>query len=141
MSKAFHVEHHFPMQKRLNKASSIASVSLAPVTRSSAARAARRFSATSSKSLSHAQAAIAPIYTAEDIVAEEQFAAIGAIRRVEDSDLGPLLMNGGLFRSTEGGAEIGFTGRDPGADTDAVLAELGHSPERIATLRATGAVA
>lgn len=88
-----------------------------------------------------AQAAIAPIYTAEDIVAEEQFAAIGAIRRVEDPDLGPLLMNGGLFRSTEGGAEIGFTGRAPGADTDAVLAELGHSPERIAALRATGAVA
>ena len=43
--------------------------------------------------------------------------------------------------AAEGGAEIGFTGRAPGADTDAVLAELGHSPERINALRATGAVA
>ena len=88
-----------------------------------------------------AQAAIAPIYTAADIVAEEQFAAIGAIRRVEDPDLGPLLMAGGLFRSTEGDAEIEFTGRPPGADTDAVLGELGLTADELAALRAQGAVA
>ena len=88
-----------------------------------------------------AQAAIAPIYTAADIVAEEQFAAIGAIRRVEDPDLGPLLMAGGLFRSTEGDAEIAFTGRPPGADTDAVLGELGLTADELAALRAQGAVA
>jgi len=88
-----------------------------------------------------AQAAIAPIYTAADIVAEEQFAAIGAIRRVEDPDLGPLLMAGGLFRSTEGDAEIAFTGRPPGADTDAVLGELGLTADELAALRTQGAVA
>lgn len=88
-----------------------------------------------------AQAAIAPIYTAADIVAEEQFAAIGAIRSVEDPDLGPLLMAGGLFRSTEGDAEIAFTGRAPGADTDAVLGELGIAADTLAALRADGAVA
>ncbi len=88
-----------------------------------------------------AQAAIAPIYTAADIVAEEQFAAIGAIRRVEDPDLGPLLMAGGLFRSTEGDAEIAFTGRPPGADTDAVLGELGLTGDELAALRTQGAVA
>ena len=88
-----------------------------------------------------AQAAIAPIYTAADIVAEEQFAAIGAIRRVEDPDLGPLLMAGGLFRSTEGDAEIEFTGRPPGADTDAVLGELGLTADELAALRTQGAVA
>ena len=88
-----------------------------------------------------AQAAIAPIYTAADIVAEEQFAAIGAIRRVEDPDLGPLLMAGGLFRSTEGDAEIAFTGRPPGADTDAVLGELGLTGDDLTALRTQGAVA
>jgi len=87
-----------------------------------------------------AQAAIAPVYTAADIVAEPQFEAIGAIRRVEDPDLGPILMTGGLFRSSEGDAHIDFTGREPGADTDSVLGELGIAPDALAQLRQEGAV-
>lgn len=90
---------------------------------------------------SKAEAAIAPIYTAADIVAEPQFEAIGAIRHVDDPDLGPLAMSGGLFRSSAGDAEIRFTGRPPGADTDAVLTELGLPPDAIASLRTTGAIA
>ncbi len=87
-----------------------------------------------------AEAAIAPIYTAADIVGEEQFEAIGAIRHVEDPDLGPMLMAGGLFRSTEGDAEIAFTGRAPGADTDEVLASLGIPADALARLRAEAAI-
>ena len=87
-----------------------------------------------------AQAAIAPVYTAADIVAEPQFEAIGAIRRVADPDLGPILMAGGLFRSSEGDATINFTGREPGADTDSVLGELGIAPDELARLRQEGAV-
>lgn len=88
-----------------------------------------------------AEAAIAPIFTAKDIVADPQFEAIGAVRTVDDPDFGPMKMSGGLFRSTEGDAEIRFTGRPPGADTDAVLAELGLSADEVAGLRADGAVA
>lgn len=87
-----------------------------------------------------AQAAIAPIYTAADIVVEPQFRAIGAIRQVEDPDLGPLLMAGGLFRSSVGDAHIEFTGRAPGADTDRVLGDLGIAPDELARLRREGAI-
>lgn len=88
-----------------------------------------------------AEAAIAPIYDAEDIVADPQFHAIGAIRRVEDEELGPIAMSGGLFRSSRGGARIDHTGRAPGADTDTVLRELGYDGDEIARLRDEGAVA
>lgn len=88
-----------------------------------------------------AQAAIAPVYTAADIVADPQFEAIGAIRSVADADLGQMKMAGGLFRSSAGGAEIEFTGREPGADTDEVLGELGFEADEVERLRRVGAVA
>jgi crotonobetainyl-CoA:carnitine CoA-transferase CaiB-like acyl-CoA transferase len=49
-------------------------------------------------------------------------------------------MQGPLFRMAEHDAVIAFTGRPHGADTDAVLTDLGYPPERIAALRAQGAV-
>ena len=64
-----------------------------------------------------AEAAVAPIYTAEDIVADPQLQALGTIRRVEDPDLGELAMQGPLFRLSEGDAPTRWTGRAPGADT------------------------
>jgi crotonobetainyl-CoA:carnitine CoA-transferase CaiB-like acyl-CoA transferase len=88
-----------------------------------------------------AEAAVAPVYTAEDIVADPQFQALGTIRRVDDPDLGELAMQGPLFRMSDGDAPTRHTGRDPGADTDAVLAELGYSPQEVAELRQAGVVA
>lgn len=87
-----------------------------------------------------AQAAVAPVYDAADIVADPQLQALGTIHRVDDPELGPMAMQGPLFRLSEHDAVIAFTGRPHGADTDAVLAELGYSPERVAALRAEGAV-
>jgi crotonobetainyl-CoA:carnitine CoA-transferase CaiB-like acyl-CoA transferase len=88
-----------------------------------------------------AEAAVAPIYTAEDIVADPQLQAIGTIHRIEDPDLGPLAMQGPLFRMSETPPEIRHTGRAPGADTDAVLADLGYDKDEVARLRAAGVVA
>lgn len=85
-----------------------------------------------------AQAAVAPIYTAEDIVADPQLQALGAIRRMEDPDLGEIAVQGPLFRLSEADAVLDFTGRGHGADTDAVLAELGYSAEEIARLHEDG---
>jgi crotonobetainyl-CoA:carnitine CoA-transferase CaiB-like acyl-CoA transferase len=87
-----------------------------------------------------AQAAVAPIYDAEDIVADPQFQALGTLHRVEDPELGPMLVQGPLFRLSDDDAVIAFTGRPHGADTDAVLAELGYTPEQVAALRRAGAV-
>ena len=87
-----------------------------------------------------AQAAIAPIYDAHDIVADPQFAALGTIHGIHDPDLGEMKMQGPLFRLSADEPVIAFTGRAPGADTDAVLSELGCSGERIGELRAEGAI-
>ena len=88
-----------------------------------------------------AEAAVAPIYTAADIVTDPQLQALGTIHRIEDPDLGPLAMQGPLFRMSETGAEIRHTGRSPGADTDLVLGGLGLDDHEIARLRAAGVVA
>jgi len=87
------------------------------------------------------EAAVAPIYTAEDIVADPQLRALGTIRRVDDPDLGELAMQGPLFRLSDGDAPTRWTGRAPGADTVQVLTQLGYAPDDIAALGRTGAVA
>ena len=88
----------------------------------------------------HAQAAIAPIYDARDIVADPQFRALGTIHTIVDENLGELRMQGPLFRLSADEPVIAFTGRPPGADTDAVLAELGYTPDEIDALRTDGSV-
>ena len=87
-----------------------------------------------------AQAAVAPIYDAQDIMADPQFEALGTIHRIHDDDLGDIAMQGPLFRLSRDEPVIAFTGRAPGADTDAVLGGLGYSDADIAALRAGGAV-
>lgn len=87
-----------------------------------------------------AQAAVAPVYDASDIVADPQFRALGTVHEIDDPDLGPMLMQGPLFRLSDEDSVIAHTGRAHGADTDAVLAELGFTPEQVAALREAGAV-
>jgi crotonobetainyl-CoA:carnitine CoA-transferase CaiB-like acyl-CoA transferase len=83
-----------------------------------------------------AQAAIAPVYDASGIVTDPQFAALGTISTVSDADLGPVKMQNVLFRLSGTPGRIRWTGRAHGADTDAVLAELGRTAEEIGKLRA-----
>jgi crotonobetainyl-CoA:carnitine CoA-transferase CaiB-like acyl-CoA transferase len=87
-----------------------------------------------------AEAAIAPVYDARDILLDPQLRAIGAIVAVEDERLGPLKMPNVVSRLSETPGEIRSTGSRHGADTDAVLAELGLKPEEVARLRAAGVV-
>lgn len=88
-----------------------------------------------------AGAAVAPVYSAADLVADPQVQALDMLTRVADDDLGDLLMHNVLFRMSETPGAIRFTGRSIGADTRSVLVdELGLSEERFSELRARGVV-
>ncbi|NBE56964.1 CaiB/BaiF CoA transferase family protein, partial [Streptomyces boluensis] len=86
-----------------------------------------------------AEAAVAPIHDVRDVLADPQYAALDTVTTVQDPELGAIRMQNVLFRlsSTPGG--IRWAGRPHGADTDAVLAELGLADEEIAALRKAGA--
>jgi crotonobetainyl-CoA:carnitine CoA-transferase CaiB-like acyl-CoA transferase len=86
-----------------------------------------------------AEAAIAPVYDAFDVIADPQLQAIGAIASVGDDRLGHVLMSNVVARLSETPGEIRWTGRDHGADTEQVLAEIGIGADELAALRADGA--
>ena len=78
------------------------------------------------KAFDEADAAIAPIYSAADLLADPQVEAMAMITTVDDPDLGPLRMPNVLFRMSETPGQVRWTGRaDIGADTDEVMDELG----------------
>ncbi|MDX6452721.1 MAG: hypothetical protein QOH16_2770 [Gaiellaceae bacterium] len=87
-----------------------------------------------------ADAAIAPIYDARDLLADPQLAAIDAIVSIDDDELGPIKMTNMVSRLSETPGGIERTGAAVGADTAAVLAELGVDDAELARLRETGVV-
>ncbi|KPI07568.1 Formyl-CoA transferase [Actinobacteria bacterium OK074] len=87
-----------------------------------------------------AEAAIAPVYDIRDVMADEQYRALGSITELPDADLGTVRMQNVLFRLSETPGAIRWTGRAHGADTDEVLAALGLTTADIAALRAEGAL-
>ncbi|GII81103.1 CoA transferase [Sphaerisporangium rufum] len=87
-----------------------------------------------------AQAAVAPVYDVRDVLADPQLAALDAITTVTDPELGRLRMQNVMFRLSDTPGEIRWPGRPHGADTDAVLAELGLAAPEIDALRAKGVV-
>jgi crotonobetainyl-CoA:carnitine CoA-transferase CaiB-like acyl-CoA transferase len=87
-----------------------------------------------------AQAAVAPIYDVRDVLADPQFQALGTVASVEDEELGPIRMQNVLFRLSATPGAIRWGGRPHGADTTAVLTELGLSGPQIDALREEGAL-
>ncbi|MFC9928842.1 CaiB/BaiF CoA transferase family protein [Streptomyces sp. NPDC127190] len=87
-----------------------------------------------------AEAAAAPVQDVRDILADPQYQALHTITTVDDPELGPLRLQNLLFRLSATPGAIRWAGRPHGADTDAVLTELGLAPEDIAALRAEGAL-
>ena len=87
-----------------------------------------------------AEAAIAPVYDARDLLADPQLAALGSISAVEDDELGPIRMPNVISRLSETPGEIRHAGGRHGADTEAVFAELGVGSDELARLRDEGVV-
>jgi crotonobetainyl-CoA:carnitine CoA-transferase CaiB-like acyl-CoA transferase len=93
------------------------------------------------RAFEEAGAAAGPVYDAADIMADPQVQALSMITSVDDTDLGPMRMHNVLCRMSDTPGSIRFTGRDLGADTDAILiGELGMSPEEVEELRMRGII-
>ena len=78
---------------------------------------------------------VAPVHDAESILADPQYAAIGAIGTYEHPQLGPVRMPAPLFRLSRTPPSVRSLGEELGAHTDEVLGALGVTAERIAKLR------
>ncbi|MEV6837368.1 CoA transferase [Streptomyces sp. NPDC051133] len=87
-----------------------------------------------------AEAAAAPVQDVRDLLGDPQYQALDTITTVPDPELGPLRMQNVLFRLSQTPGAIRWAGRPHGADTDAVLTELGLTAADIAALRAEGAL-
>jgi crotonobetainyl-CoA:carnitine CoA-transferase CaiB-like acyl-CoA transferase len=87
------------------------------------------------------EAAVAPIYSARDIVEDPHIRETEMLVEVADDELGPLLQHNVMWRMSATPGQIRFTGRAPGADTDTILRdELGLAPERITELKNQGVI-
>lgn len=92
------------------------------------------------KAFEDAQAAVAPIYDAADVMADPQFAALGTIATVPDDELGPLKMQNVLFRLSRTPGRIDAAGPPLGAHTAEILGRYGVGDTELAELRAKGVI-
>lgn len=82
-----------------------------------------------------AGAAVAPVYSAQDLVEDEHVRATEMLTPVEDPALGEVLQHNVMWRMSETPGAIRFPGRPLGADTEDVLTELGLTADEISKLR------
>ncbi|WP_067721336.1 CaiB/BaiF CoA transferase family protein [Nocardia yamanashiensis] len=87
-----------------------------------------------------AEAAVAPVYTAADVLADPHFQALGTIAEVPDAELGLIRMQNILFRLSDTPGAIRWAGPPLGAHTAQVLAGYGVDAARLAELRTAGVV-
>ncbi|EHK85279.1 Formyl-CoA transferase [Saccharomonospora azurea SZMC 14600] len=92
------------------------------------------------RAFEEAQAAVAPIYTAADVVADPQFQALGSIASLPDDELGRVRMQNVLFRLSETPGAIRSTGAPLGAHTEEVLGRYGVTEDELARLREQGVI-
>jgi crotonobetainyl-CoA:carnitine CoA-transferase CaiB-like acyl-CoA transferase len=87
-----------------------------------------------------AEAAIAPVYDAGGLLADPHLHAIGAFPRIPDDELASVTMSNVISRLSETPGSIEWAGRAHGADTAAVLADVGVDAVQLERLRAEGVV-
>ncbi len=88
-----------------------------------------------------AEVAAAPVYDAEQLLADEHLRARGSFVSVDDPDLGPMTVQAPVARLSETPGAVEYLGRALGADNDDVLGGLlGLDADRLASLRAAGTI-
>jgi crotonobetainyl-CoA:carnitine CoA-transferase CaiB-like acyl-CoA transferase len=87
-----------------------------------------------------AEAAVAPIYTAADVLADPQYAALGSIVRMDDEELGEIRFQNVPFRLSETPGKVRSTGPRLGRDTAEILGRLGVDAAELKRLREEGIV-
>jgi formyl-CoA transferase len=87
-----------------------------------------------------AEAAVAPIYNAADIVADPQFQALGSVLSIDDAQLGELRMPNVPFRLSDTPGRVRTTGPALGEHTADVLARYGVDAGQLGRLREAGVV-
>jgi crotonobetainyl-CoA:carnitine CoA-transferase CaiB-like acyl-CoA transferase len=88
-----------------------------------------------------AEAAAAPVYDAQQLLADEHLRARGTFVTVDDPDFGPTTVQAPVAVMSETPGRIEHLGRDLGADNDAVYGDLlGIDPDRLAALQAAGII-
>jgi crotonobetainyl-CoA:carnitine CoA-transferase CaiB-like acyl-CoA transferase len=89
-----------------------------------------------------AGAAVAPIYSPDELLDDPQVRALDMLPEVPDEDLGALRMHNVLFRLSDTPGRILWTGRELGADTEEILVrELGVDAQVYEDLKERGLVA
>jgi formyl-CoA transferase len=82
-----------------------------------------------------------PIYTVEDILADQTFRERGSVVEVEDQDLGPVRMQGVVPQLVNYPGSVWRTAPSLGEDTDRVLTGyLGITPDEVERLRTSGTI-
>ena len=81
----------------------------------------------------------APVRERDDLFDDEQAWAEGLLERVEDDEVGDMVMTAPVVRLSDSPGAIRFAGRHLGADTREVLRELGLADGDIDALVADGA--
>ncbi len=85
--------------------------------------------------------AAAPVYDAQQLLADEHLRARGTFIAVDDPDLGPMTVQAPVARLSDTPGRIAYLGRALGADNEAVYRDLlGLDAGRLADLRAAGAI-
>jgi crotonobetainyl-CoA:carnitine CoA-transferase CaiB-like acyl-CoA transferase len=88
-----------------------------------------------------AEVAAAPVYDAQQLLADEHLRSRGSFVTLDDPDLGTMTVQAPVAVMSETPGEVGHLGRNLGADNDAVYGDLlGLGPERLDALRAAGTI-
>jgi crotonobetainyl-CoA:carnitine CoA-transferase CaiB-like acyl-CoA transferase len=88
-----------------------------------------------------AEVAAAPVYDAQQLLADEHLQARGSFLRVDDPDLGPMTVQAPVVRLSETPGVVEHLGRGLGADNDTVFGGLlGLDAARLAALRSAGTI-
>ncbi|HEY3716121.1 MAG TPA: CoA transferase [Jatrophihabitantaceae bacterium] len=93
------------------------------------------------KAMQECEVVAAAVLTGTDILDDPMYLERGNVVEVDDTDLGPVRMQGVIPRLTEQPGTVWRPGAALGADTDLVLgAYLGHSADEIGEWRAAGVI-